>query len=83
MIKEYVNLITDFLIIFCFVTVNFLNANIGQLPLVTCVVILKILKIYFFIVIMLKFFSSVLHFDIQWKHVILGFYIERNVKTQF
>lgn len=27
--------------------------------------------------------SSVLHFDIQFKHVIIGFYFKRNVKTHF
>ena len=30
-----------------------------------------------------KNLSSVLNFDVQWKHVVLGFYSERNSKIQF
>lgn len=36
LIKEYVNLITNFFIIFCVLTAIFLNANIGHLPPVMC-----------------------------------------------
>lgn len=88
LIKEYVNLITNFFIIFCVLTAIYLNANIGHLPPVICVVILEMFNSLLLfdcehVKTIWRQLSRVLHFDIQWKHVILGFSFEWNVKTHF
>lgn len=68
--KGICELMANFLIILCVVTVIFLNANISYLPLVIRVVILK-MNIYFFycdyVKTIWRHLSLVLHFYIQWN----------------
>lgn len=69
-------------------TVIFLNANIGHQPHVICVVILEMLNSLLLfdcehVKTIWRHLNRVLHFDIQWKHVILGFSFEWNIKTHF